>query len=339
MESRYSNELIKAIWRLIHHRNLNSTDGSPVVVRSLGEYDAASDKFIAAEIECGATVYHGDIVMGVNDKESDPHKHSGTILQVVLRPSPMILRSDGQPVLQAVLPLDPVVVASYEILREGASKYQCAQHIAAMEVHERVAMFTRLLAERMARKCRDLKEIYDEYDQNWNETMYIMLMRTMGDSKNKEAFTELARRVRYTAISRERNSIVYVEAMMLGASGLLEMYEDDSYIRELKTTFDYLRQKYSIIPMNAGVWVISHTNPNNHPVIRIAQMATFLSTREFLFDNLVKCRTVEDIHHMFRAEASQYWSTHISRRAHHTNSPNASAISKPRCSVSTSLSL
>lgn len=312
MESRCSNEFLKAVWHLIPHHKLLAARGERIQIRSLGEYDTATDRISLTEIEYNGEIHHGEILLGswTGTYRDNPNNYANIILQVVLHPTAVVLKSDGLPIPQVTLVVDPVLIAAYETMREGARDYNCGRHIARMDSHEKVAMFTRLLFERMERKCRDLTDIYNENDQNWNETMYVMLLRTMGDSKNKEAFTELARRVRYTAISRERNSTTYVEAMLLGTSGLLEMYDDDSYIRELKTTFDYLRQKYSIIPMEAGRWIISNTNPNNHPVLRIAQMATFLSTREFLFDNMMKCRTVEDIHRMFRAEASQYWSTH-----------------------------
>lgn len=312
MESRYSNEFLKAVWRLLPMHNIAAIRDDRIGIRSYGEYDAATDRISRAEIEYDGEIYHGDILIGSwsGTYKDNSNSYENIILQVVMNPSAVILKSDGSPIPQAVLAVDHVLIAAYETMRKGAMDYYCGGHVARMDRHERIAMFTRLLFDRMERKCRDLTDIYNENDQNWNETMYVMLLRTMGDSKNKEAFTELARRVRYTAVSRERNSTTYVEAMLLGASGLLEIYDDDSYIRELKTTFDYLRQKYSIVPMEAGRWVISHTNPNNHPVLRIAQMATFLSTREFLFDNMMKCRTVEDIHRMFRAEASQYWSTH-----------------------------
>ena len=309
MESKYQYEFLKIIWPLLPQYNLHTLEGEPLLVLTPGEYDITTDRFINAEIEYDGSVYHGDILIS-SSSGGNPVTYSNCILQVSLCPCPIMLNSDGNPIRQAILKTNPVSLATYETLREGAHAYSCARHIAHMDDVERIAMFTRLLTDRLVRKCRDLRAIYEECDQNWNETMYIMLMRTMGDSKNKEAFTELARRVRYTAISRERNSLIYVESMLLGASGLLEIYDDDSYIRELKKAFEYLRHKYSILPMEAGRWVITQNNPNNHPVLRIAQMATFLSTREFLFDNLIKCRTVEDIHNMFRAEASQYWSTH-----------------------------
>jgi hypothetical protein len=179
-----------------------------------------------------------------------------------------------------------------------------------MESHERVAMFTRLVADRLRRKCGDLNAIFEQSDRNWNETMYVMLMRVMGDVRNREAFTELARRVQYAFVSRERNSLEYVEALLLGTSGLLDLYDDDPYIRRLKEHYEYLRHKYSVRAMMAGQWEVANINPANHPVLRIAQLAAFLTTREFLFDNLVRCRTVDDVQSLFRAQASDYWSTH-----------------------------
>jgi hypothetical protein len=179
-----------------------------------------------------------------------------------------------------------------------------------MDDYHRVSMFTRLLIDRMNRKCGEIKQIYADSERNWGEVMYVMLLRTMGDAKNKEAFTELARKTGYINVTRERSSLQNVEAMLLGTSGLLELYGDDTYIRTLKADFEYLRNKYSITPLMPGRWAMSNTNPNNHPVIRLVQLAAFLCTQEFMFDNMIKCRTVEDVHTLFRAEASEYWTTH-----------------------------
>lgn len=171
-------------------------------------------------------------------------------------------------------------------------------------------MYTRLLAERLDRKCAEMMEAHAECEQNWNETMYVQLFTWMGDRENKTPFRELARRVRYMFIARERGSLEYLEALLLGTSGLLDLYDDDRYTRTLKTHYEYLRQKYSITAMAPAEWSLGGNNPNNHPVIRLAQLAGFLATREFLFDNLLECRSVEDVHTLFRAEASEYWSTH-----------------------------
>lgn len=308
-------ELLKMLWTLQEVPSYASSDGSQISIRKYGEYDPATGRFFTAEVSIDGTVFKGDVSIGYD--HLDVIDYENCILHAVASQEGFILRLDGSPIPQIVVDIDPLRKAAYEILKEGSGNYGCGKYLAEMESHEQVALLTRLMTDRLARKCSDIWAIYKECEQNWNETMYVMLMRTMGDSKNKEAFTELARRVSYKSILRERESIIYVEAMLLGASGLLNMYGDDPYIRELRSSFEYLRSKYGIVPMNTGKWVISHTNPNNHPVIRIVQLASFLTSKDFLFNNLMRCHTVEDVQTLFRAEASEYWSTHYvpSRRS------------------------
>ena len=124
----------------------------------------------------------------------------------------------------------------------------CGNYLAALSNCHRVDLFTRLTLDRLQRKCGDLFRIHDECERNWHETMYVMLLRTMGDSRNKEAFTELARRVGYAAVSRERDSLLNVEALLLGTSGLLEKYEEDGYIRRVPVARDARLKKIVLMP-------------------------------------------------------------------------------------------
>ena len=63
--------------------------------------------------------------------------------------------------------------------------------------------------------------------------------------------------------------------------------------------------------MVAGQRVRSRTKLRSHPGLRFVQLAAYLRTNEFIFENMVRSRTVEGLHVLFRAEASQYWSTHF----------------------------
>lgn len=286
-----------------------SDGGEKVRIGKTGEYDSATDAFSGAEVVVDDIVFRGNVIFGMPDPSRS--QYDNCILQVVPPDiTTHILKDDGSLLPQITIDAGSVTEAAYGMLRDGVREYGCAHYVKRFHDHERIALFTRLLADRLRRKCNDLMAIFEEGDRNWNETMYVMLLRTMGDHRNKEPFTELARRVHYSHISRERNSLQCVEALLLGTSGLLDLYSDDTYTRELKADFEYLRKKYTITPMMPSEWTVSQNNPNNHPVIRIAQLAAFLTTREFLFENLVKCRTVDDIQTLFRAEASEYWSTH-----------------------------
>lgn len=195
-------------------------------------------------------------------------------------------------------------------LEAGAAAYGCGEWIAALDMLRRSDLFNTLGFDRLDRKYRTVRALYDEVGGNWNETFYLLLFRTIGDATNRDAFLTLARRVPYRLVLRERASLHAVEAMLFGASGLLEGYRDDTYTLDLKRDFAYFARKYDIAPLHGRVWNLHRIQPMNHPLLRIAQLAAFLSSNDFLFDRLLECRSEEEVQRLFAAEASDYWYTH-----------------------------
>lgn len=195
-------------------------------------------------------------------------------------------------------------------LLAGAATYACGGYIARLDALHRHDLYTRLAYDRLERKYKVVRELFDESDCNWNQTFYVMLFRTIGDATNRDAFLTLARRVSYRMVLRERASLPGVEAMLFGASGLLDNYRDDAYTRSLKRDFDYFSHKYGIEPMTGAEWNLRDIRPANHPLLRIAELAAFLASNDFLIDRIIACRTAEDVRRLFAAEASDYWFTH-----------------------------
>ncbi|MCH5335625.1 MAG: DUF2851 family protein [Alistipes sp.] len=193
----------------------------------------------------------------------------------------------------------------------GAPSCACSQVVAAMARPGRLALCTQLLFERLERKLSALMEIYRHADENWNQTLFVMFFRTLGDASNREAFIELAQRVRYNPLLHERASLLAAESLLLGASGLLSLYPADEYTRSLASEFAHLSHKYSIEPMQAEAWNLRRINPMNHPVLRLAQAARFFTDNEFVFDECMSCRTCDDACRLFGSEASEYWMTHF----------------------------
>lgn len=99
-----------------------------------------------------------------------------------------------------------------------------------------------------------------------SHTFYLLYFARLGDRRNQEAYLELARRVPYKTVLRERLAPHAVEAMLFGASGLLELYRNDTYTLDLKRSFEYLAAKYGIEPMEASAWTLNEIRPANHPV-------------------------------------------------------------------------
>lgn len=98
--------------------------------------------------------------------------------------------------------------------------------------------------------------------------------------------------------------------MLIGASGLLEIYPHDEYILSLRRNFEYLSAKYGIVPMRASAWRLQRIRPNNFPILRLSQIASFLSSTREVMDRLFACRSGRDVYELFSAETSPYWLKH-----------------------------
>ena len=155
-----------------------------------------------------------------------------------------------------------------------------------------------------------VEELFEEAERNWNQTFYLMFFRTLGDKRNQRAYLDLARRATYAMVLRERAVPRNVEALLLGASGLLGLYRHDTYTLDLGRDFVYLASKYGIEPMDASAWDFTRIHPANHPVLRVAQAAAFFAGHDFVMERMLDCRTPEDAARLFGVEASAYWCTH-----------------------------
>lgn len=197
-----------------------------------------------------------------------------------------------------------------ERLKRGAGDAACGGYLASLDGLQRTEVYTSLLFDRLGRKMRTVEALHREALENWNQTFYLLYFRTLGDATNREAFLELARRVPYRIVLRERLVPHGVEAMLLGASGLLQRYCHDAYTLDLGRSFEYLAAKYGIEPMEDSAWHLASIRPANHPVLRIAQAAEFFTQDELIMDRTMSCRSEEDIRRLFCAETADYWRTH-----------------------------
>ena len=195
-------------------------------------------------------------------------------------------------------------------LKAGAGTYACGGFLTGMDQLHRNEIFTTILFERLQRKIAMVQDLYKEALENWNQTFYLLYFRTLGDSRNQQAYLELARRVSYKEVLRERLVPHAIEALFLGASGLLNLYEPDDYTSNLMRTFQHLSAKYQIEPMSAKEWAFHGVRPANHPVLRLAEAAEFFAQDDFVMDRTMNCRTEADVRKFFCVEASEYWMTH-----------------------------
>lgn len=318
--------LLRLMWNnsLYDAASLVTTGGEPVSVITSGEWVDDYGVFCGAEILIGGMCLRGDIkICDLPPQNPDP-ENDRLVLQVVTEPMRGLTLSSGKTVAQAVLPVDNSLAEEYARLH----RRECPVRLRDEDPLLTTCMFTRMLVERLERKCGDVMAIHAGGDSSWNQTLYVMLCRTMGDNRNKEAFTALARAVPFSALIRERSSLEALEAMLLGGSGLLDRREDDDYIFRLKERFEHLRRKHGIVPLRPMMWNLSHINPYNSPVLRIVQLASFVASNDFMFDKLTECHTPQDVVSFFASGTSDYWATHFAPSRMSSYSPKKIGVSK-----------
>lgn len=196
-------------------------------------------------------------------------------------------------------------------LKAGAALFACGEYLAHLSSLEQIEIYTKLSFERLRRKHEDIARTYAASYENWNQTFYTTLLRFLGAPNNSGAFERLASKVNYGLILRYQNSLPTLEALLIGASGLLDCYPDDDYTSQLKSDFAYLAHKHNIEKMQPEEWVTRRIYPHNHPVLRMAQAAAFLSQHDFILDTLLKCRNPKDVAKLFGIGASEYWTNHF----------------------------
>lgn len=196
---------------------------------------------------------------------------------------------------------------SIEELDRGRSYYGCAGHIATIEPTRRRMLLGELAYERLSRKQHDILEVLRMTNNDWNETLHIMLFRFLGGSHNRVAAERLAHIINSHMIMRENSSLRNVEALLLGGSGLLSLYGDDEYVITLRREFDHYAAKYDIMPMLPGEWQLTGMYINNHPVLRLAQLASCLHEGRITMSSVTECRTRRDVVNLFSGRASNYW--------------------------------
>ena len=316
-------EFLKLIWtrRLYTNRELATCDGRPLRVISHGNINPVAGTDITdAQIEIDGTVYSGPIAVHAQASLWRRHLHhidmayDDCILHLVQENDAVVCRVDGSVIPALILEYPESLDNTFRNLTEGEGRSLCCRELKRMPPVSLYNTLTRLTIERLERKYNDFLRLYTEAGNDWNEAFYITLFKSVGASRNREAYIKLARTVRYRDLCHVKESILSVEALLLGGAGMLDTERNgrfpDDYTLRLQQEFDHLARRFGIVPMRYGEWEISKTRSFSHPVLRIVELAGLLARKEFLFSNLINCTDVTEIQRILSAEASEYWATH-----------------------------
>ncbi|MBR1803858.1 MAG: DUF2851 family protein [Muribaculaceae bacterium] len=314
-------QLMQYVWqhRLWCSEDMVTNDGRRVRVLDPGllNTDAGPD-FFNAKVEIDGHVWVGNIEIHV--RASDWHRHGhdtdraydNVILHVVEKDDAPVTRTTGERIPQVVLQVSPRFGERYQQLVGANQQLPCASQLATVPRLTITEWIEALAFERLHSKVERLQELMEQYSGNWEEVCYILLARTLGFGINSDALERLARRTPLRLLHKHSDSLLQVEALLLGQAGLLQEHQHnaDPYVQQLCREYAFLANKFSLAPMEGEAWKLSRIRPQNFPYRRIALLAHFVHGGFCLMQRIMDASDVAALRELFQVELTGYWSRH-----------------------------
>ncbi|MDP2386133.1 MAG: DUF2851 family protein [Bacteroidota bacterium] len=316
-------DFLHYVWKfgLFDKTGLKTTSGEPLSITKPGEhnYDSGPD-FFNSKIQLNDTLWFGNVEIHINSSDWNKHLHqndkayNNVVLHVVLNHDKEIKNEIGEilPVLELKFRILPNVQRNYELLESSKKAIACTNMLDGVKEHTSSAWLQRMAIERLEEKMEAIKSIFINNNKDWQETFYQLLARNFGFQINGDAFYLLAKHLPLQIIYKHRSSLFQLESLLFGQSGLLEDQLEEPYAQKLQNEYEFLRKKYSLIPLKKENWKYLRMRPVNFPTIRIAQFAALLHTSSHLFSKIVESNSITETKRLFTAEPSEFWNTHYS---------------------------
>jgi len=309
--------LLQYVWlkKLFMTTPQQTIDGQVIEILDVGEYnmDAGPD-FFNAKIRLGGVVLAGNVEMHIKSSDWYHHKHhfdqacDSVILHVIAQYDRDVYTTDGRSIPQCELKYPHDESMLYEMLTTRSPL--CSLGI----IQERLCSAdwkNQLLEQRMMAKWRDIQTLLSYTKHNWYEAFYITLAHNFGFHTNGLPFEMLAKQTPLIYLSKHRNHLFQLEAILFGQSGLLNAQTaNDEYTTHLWHEYQFLQKKFSLRPIDPSMWKLLRMRPQNFPHIRIAQFAMLIYQSESLFSRLMGETRRKKLREMFSVGVSEYWNTH-----------------------------
>ncbi|MFT5648165.1 MAG: hypothetical protein ACI976_002861 [Aureispira sp.] len=323
--ARFPEVFLHYVWKLklFDFKELRTIDDETIELVNVGTHNHnTGPDFSNARIRIGGTLWAGSVE--IHKKSSDwlLHQHqtdkayNNTILHVVYEHDQNIYRVDGTPIptLELKNKIPDQYIQRYWELSTSKQKIPCEHRFFTVPASLKAIWLERLVVERLEDKTLEIKRSLELTQNNWEETFYQFLARNFGAKQNSTAFEALAKSLPLKIISKHKNNLFQLEALLLGQAGFLSKEEtqktSDVYWVKLQKEYDFLVKKYQLITLNASSWQFGRMRPANFPTIRLAQFAVLIHQSTHLFSKILVEPNVTYLRKMFLIHLDGYWMDH-----------------------------
>ena len=314
-------EFLHYLWkfRLFDGKDPVTQSGEPIEIIKTGEhnFDSGPD-FFNARIKIGETEWAGNVEIHTKASDWEAHKHQhdkaydNVILHVVHTADKELKRRNGEviPTLELKKRVPVEVYKKYQSLGTSGDWIPCGKQISSVSSFTLNHWLDRLLIERLERKTQPIIDSLAKNQNDWEETFYQQLAYGFGLKVNAQPFEFLAKSLPLNILSKQKDSLLSIEALLFGQSGLLDPNAKDEYEKQLRKEYAFLKNKFKLKPMDAHLWKFARLHPPGFPTIRIAQFANLIFKSLNLFSKMIEAQNIYTVQSLLHAEASEYWNTH-----------------------------
>lgn len=299
--------------------NLQTIPGEKITVLKTGilNTDAGPD-FTNARLQINEIEWVGSVEIHIKSSDWQLHKHqhneayNNVILHVVWENDQPIARQDGSliPTLELKSITDISFLDKYQYLTDNQFIIPCKEQFSEVSNLSKFAILDKVLAKRLQQKAQIVEQIFEQNNDDWEETAYQLLARNFGFKLNSETFLRLAQNLPLKVLQKHRDNLTQIEAMLFGQAGLIDIV--DEYSQKLSQEYDFFSAKFSLKSnqLNSHEWKFLRTRPANFPTIRIAQLSQLVKQQQSFFSLFTQTSSIEDLRNALKNEQSAYWQEH-----------------------------
>jgi hypothetical protein len=299
--------------------NLKTFNQEEITISNVGQYlELAGPDFFNAQITIGNQKWAGNVEIHVKSSDWYVHHHEkdsgyeNVILHVVWEHDSEVFRTDNSeiPVLELKNYVDQSILNNYQKLSTPKSWVFCEKQLKEIPQFIVINWQERLFFERLERKSRPILKLLEETNNDWETVLFHLLAKNFGLNTNGDTFLKVAQSIPFSIIRKECFEVENLEALLLGAAGLLDADKEDAYFKDLKFRYFYLLHKHQIEKHFIEPVQFFKHRPDNFPTIRLSQLANLFHKQQNLFSKISTVNTVEAIYEIFRVSVTSYWETH-----------------------------
>jgi hypothetical protein len=314
-------EFLQYLWKYrLLNQDLHARGGDPVTVIHPGEHNQNSGPdFLNARVRIGDTLWAGNVEVHMHETDWFRHHHDSdkvydnVILHVIHDTADHADPGCGRemPVLVVKGQFPQVLLERYEHLVRNQSWIPCEPLIHQADPFYFREWASALVIERIMIKCNQWENLLEANKFDWAETLHQIIAQAFGLKINMLPFELLAKAVPLKLILKHRNDLISIESLVFGQAGMLDREFSESYPLRLKEEYRHLSAKYSLKPMDQGLWKFLRLRPSSFPTVRIAQWAAILQHADRFFPVVTESRSPDPFEKLFTVGASEYWNTHF----------------------------